>query len=243
LFVDPDRIGFVGQSLGSLIGAVSVANSLDIDAAVLNVGGADWLTVLSETETVALRCPLVDALITAGVIPGEVWDLGANPNATCVGDAWKSEPGYLQFASAARWILDPVDAINYAGALSRAEAPPLLVGEVVDDAVVPNSATATLTTALGLSPAMAAVAASAAPDPTQEAVAGGSAWIRYQNLDADAETMFPGNAFDHGSLLAPATPSPTMGAPSGQLGTVRMRVDAISFLVSHMIANNEGGTP
>jgi hypothetical protein len=90
---------------------------------------------------------------------------------------------------------------------------------------------------------MAAVAASATPDPTPEAVAPGSAWIRYQNLDADAGTMFPGNAFDHGSLLSPATPSATMGPASGQLGTVRMRLDAISFLVAHMIANNEGGTP
>jgi hypothetical protein len=243
LFVDPGRIAFLGQSLGSLIGAVSVANSLDIDAAVLNVGGADWLTVLSETQTVALRCPLVDALITAGVIPGELWNLGANPDATCVGEAWKSEPGYLQFASAARWILDPVDAVNYAGALGGADAPPLLVGEVVGDTVVPNVATETLATALGLSPSMAAVAASATPEPTPAAVAPGSAWIRYENLDADAGTMFPGNAFDHGSLLSPATPSSTMGPASGQLGTVRMRLDAISFLVAHMIANNEGGTP
>jgi dienelactone hydrolase len=238
LLVDPARIGFVGQSLGSLIGAVSVAVSSDISAAVLNVGGADWLQVLSETQTLAIRCPLVDALIASGVIAGEPWNLGQNPAATCVDDDWKADPGYLQFASAARWILDPVDAVNYARALTLAGAPPLLVSEVVNDPVVPNSATATLTAALALQPTVAAIATDPNPDPTAAALAEGSVWIRYQNLDADPGTMFPGNAFGHGSLLSPATPSATMVAPSGELGTIRVRVDALSFLATHL-----GGTP
>jgi dienelactone hydrolase len=238
LLVDPARIGFIGQSLGALIGAVSVANSTDISAAVLNVGGADWLQVLTETDTLAVRCPLVDALIAGGVIPGEPWNLGANQNATCVGDTWKAEPGYQQFASAARWILDPVDAINYASALTLPGAPSVLVGEVVGDSVVPNSATLTFATALGLEPSAAVIAASAELQPTPAALAAGSAWIRYQNLDADPASMFPGNAYSHGSLLAPAQPSATMAAPSGELGTLRMRVDGLAFLASHL-----GGTP
>lgn len=238
LLVDPARIGFVGQSLGALIGAVSVANSPEISAGVLNVGGADWLQVLSETDTLAVRCPLVDALIAGGVIPGEPWSLGANPNATCVGDAWKAEPGYQQFASAARWILDPVDAINYASTLTLAGAAAVLVGEVVGDSVVPNSATLTFATALGLQPSAASIAAGATLEPTPAALAAGSAWIRYQNVDADLGSMFPGNAYSHGSLLVPAQPSATMVAPSGELGTLRMRVDALAFLVSHL-----GGTP
>jgi dienelactone hydrolase len=235
LFVDPARIGFIGHSLGSLIGAVSVANSADVSAAVLNVGGADWLQVLSETETLGIRCPLIDALIAAGVIPGQAWNLGQNPAATCVGDAWKSEPGFLQFASAARWILDPVDAVNYTRVL--ADGPPVLVGEVVGDPVVPNSATETLATALGLQPTMAAVATSATPDPTPAVLAAGSVWVRYVNLDGDAATMFPGNGFSHGSLLSPAAPSPTMAAPSGELGTLRIRVDGLSFLMAQFGAN------
>jgi dienelactone hydrolase len=238
LVVDPERIGFVGQSLGSLIGAVSVANSTDVSAAVLNVGGADWLQVLSETETLGIRCPLVDALIAGKIIPGEAWNLGQNPNATCVGDAWKAEPGFLQFVSAARWLLDPVDAANYTRGLALAGTPSILVSEVVGDPVVPNSATATLATGLGLEPSVGAVAASATPDPTPAALAPGSVWIRYQNLDADAATMFPGNAYGHGSLLAPATPSAAMGEASGQLGTIRLRVDSLSFLLSHL-----GGAP
>jgi dienelactone hydrolase len=231
LFVDPARIGFIGHSLGSLIGAVSVANSTEVSAAVLNVGGADWLQVLSETQTLGIRCPLIDALIAAGVIPGQPWNLGQNPAATCVGDTWRSEPGYLQFASAARWILDPVDAVNYTRALTA--RPPVLIGEVVGDPVVPNSATETLATGLGLLPTDAAVAASATPDPTPEVLAAGSVWIRYLNLDANAAMMFPGNGFGHGSLLSPATPTATMAAPSGELGTIRIRVDGLSFLMAH----------
>jgi dienelactone hydrolase len=238
LQVDPARIGFVGQSLGALIGAVSVAVASDVSAGVLNVGGADWLQVLTETQTLGIRCPLVDALIAGGVIEGEPWNLGANEAATCTGDTWKSDPGFVNFASAARWILDPIDAVNFARAYTAPGAPPVLVGEVVGDRVVPNAATATFAEALGLTPAEGALAASASPDPTPAALEAGSAWIRYANLDANPAMMFPGNAYAHGSLLQPAAPSSSMGEASGQLGTVRMRVDAVAFLVSHL-----GGTP
>jgi hypothetical protein len=66
----------------------------------------------------------------------------------------------------------------------------------------------------------------------------GPAWIRYANLDADPSSMFPGNAYAHGSLLAPATPTATMVAPAGELGTLRMQTDSIGFLVTHL-----GGMP
>lgn len=238
LQVDPARIGFVGQSLGALIGGVSVAVTSEVSAGVLNVGGADWLNVLSETQTLGIRCPLVDALIAGGVIEGDAWNLGMNPDATCVGEAWKTDPGFLDFASAARWILDSVDPVNFVDAYAGAGAPAVLVSEVVGDPVVPNSATATFAEGIGLTPEEGAVAASQTPDPTPAAIEPGSVWIRYENLPADAATMFPGNGYGHGSLLQPAAPSPTMTEPSGQLGTIRMRVDAVAFLSSHL-----GGTP
>ena len=50
--------------------------------------------------------------------------------------------------------------------------------------------------------------------------------------------MFPGNAYAHGSLLRPAEPSATMAAQSGQLGTLRMQVDTVGYLSSHL-----GATP
>lgn len=238
LQVDPARIGYVGQSLGALIGGVSVAVTTDVAAGVLNVAAADWLTVLTETETLAIRCPLVDALIASGVIEGEPWNLGENPEATCVGDEWKSAPAFQDFVSTARWILDPVDAVNFTGAYLAPEGPSVLVSEVVGDAVVPNAATATFAEALGLVPSAGAVATSASPEPTPAALEPGPAWIRYENRAGDPAAMFPGNAYGHGSLLQPAEPGPMMTEASGQLGTIQMRVDVVTFLASHL-----GGAP
>jgi hypothetical protein len=238
LQVDPARIGYVGQSLGALIGGMSIARSPDVSAGVLNAGGADWMQIVTDTDTPGIRCPLVDALIAGGALTGEPWNLGANPNALCLGESWKTEPGYLEFVSAARWLLDPADAVNHVGVLAQAGAPPVLVAEVVGDPVIPNSATDILGGALGLTPVAAQPAGAPPLEPTPAAVAPGSAWLRYENLDADPATMFPGNAYAHGSLLAPATPSSSMLEVSGQLGTARMQTDTVSFLVSHL-----GGLP
>ncbi len=239
LQVDPERLAYLGQSLGALIGGVSVAMSRGFQTAVLNVGAADWMQILTDTETDAIRCPLVDALIGSGVLEGEPWGGGANADATCLGEAWKTEPGFLEFAAAARWILDPVDAVNYAGQYADgAGGPTLLLAEVVGDPVVPNSATLTFGNLLGLEPAPAAIAASATPEPTPAVLGPGSRWIRYQGIDADAASLFPGNAYAHGSLLAPAAASATMGAQSGQLGTIRMQVDTLTYLLGQL-----GGAP
>lgn len=237
LQVDPARIGFVGQSLGSLIGGVSSAHIPELGAAVLNVGGADWMQILTDTQTDAIRCPLVDGLIDSGVLAGETWDSGTNPDALCLTEDWKTDPGFVSFATAARWLLDPADGVNHIGAQPEGMRPPVLVGEVDGDIVIPNSATQTLTTALGLSSSDADVAPSATLEPTLAVLAAGSVWLRYENLDADPASSFPGNAYAHGSLLQPAEPSATMAAPSGQLGTLRMQVDAIGYLASHL-----GGT-
>jgi hypothetical protein len=114
----------------------------------------------------------------------------------------------------------------------------VLVAEVVGDLVVPNSATDILGGALGLTPVAAQLAGAPPLEPTPAAVMPGSSWIRYANLDADPATRFPGNAYAHGSLLSPATPSSSMLEVSGQLGTARMQTDTVSFLLSHL-----GGTP
>ena len=238
LQVDPARIGFVGQSLGALIGGVSVAHIPELGAAVLNVGGADWLQFLTDSQTPAIRCPLVNALIASGVLAGEPWDGPTDSDALCLTAGWKTDPDFVAFESAARWLLDPADAINHVGALPEAARPPLLVAEVDGDLVVPNSSTATLTAALGLSPNDAAIAASATLEPTAAVLSPGSAWVRYLSLDADPASMFPGNAYAHGSLLRPAEPSATMAAQSGQLGTLRMQVDTVGYLSSHL-----GATP
>ncbi|HEU4576897.1 MAG TPA: hypothetical protein VFS67_01485 [Polyangiaceae bacterium] len=237
LRVDAQRIGYLGQSLGSLLGGVTVAQSSSISAAELNVGAADWVQVLVDSGTPAIRCPLVDGLISAGVLGGQSWNGGTNPNATCLGDDWKTDPGFLQFAAAARWILDPIDPVNYADRYADRR---VLLAEVVGDAVIPNSATLTFGTALGLLPEQAERATPDTVAPSTAVLGAGSHWVRYEGIGADPASQFPGNAYAHGSLLDPADPGPGMVAGSGELGTLRMQLDALGFFASHLLA---GGVP
>lgn len=231
LHVDPARLGYLGHSLGALIGGVSTALSTGLSAAALHAGGADWLQVVVESDTDAVRCSLVDALINAGVVQGELWNGGTNPRATCLGDEWRSQPGFVEFAAAARWLLDPIDPLNYA---APAGAPPVLLAEIEGDAVVANSATQTFGVALGLVPEPAELATPASSAPSGAAVAPGSRWLRYVGRAADPASGFPGNAYDHGSLLAPAAPAAGMGTGSGELGTLRLRLDTLGFLSTHL---------
>jgi hypothetical protein len=50
-------------------------------------------------------------------------------------------------------------------------------------------------------------------------------WLRYVTMPPDAATMFPGNTFEHPSLLRPAA------GTGGVLGTARLQTDAIGFLL------------
>jgi len=232
LRVDAQRLGFLGQSLGALVGGVTAAMSSSIRAAVLNAGAADWVQILVDSGTAAIHCPLVDGLIAAGVLAGEPWNGGANLNATCLGEAWKTERGFLEFAAAARWIWDPVDPVNYAGRYR--DGPDVLLAEMVGDTVVPNSATSTWGTALGLEPELGARSTPDSLLPSPAVLAPGSHWVRYQGSDADPASLFPGNAYSHSSLLAPATPSASMAPGSGQLGTLRLQLDTVGFFTAHL---------
>jgi hypothetical protein len=229
--IDPARIGYIGHALGALLGGVAVATSERLSGAVLNEAAGDWVGVLSDTATDAIRCPLVDSLIAGGVLEGTPWDGGAASDATCLGQDWKRDPRFLEFAAAARWLLDPVDPLNYAARLAAA-APPVLLGEIEGDPVIPNTASEALASLIGLDPEPASVATAPPIAPTPGALAEGNVRIRYSGVPADADSGFPGNAYGPGSLLAPAPPAPDMADPAGQLGTAQLRVDAITFLGS-----------
>ncbi len=226
LKVDGDRIGYMGQSLGSIIGANVVAMSSRIQAAVLNVGGVGLLDIVENTASAGIRCPLVDALINAGVIDGVPLTPPPTPSdATCLTDSWKAQPSYRQFASIARWVLDPADGANY---VARLASRSVLVQEVIDDAVVPNIATANLAKLDGLTAAAADVATAPVKpltmitsNPTQPK------WVQYSTLPAGSG--FPGNTYEHGSLLAPAG----TGA-DGALATAQLQADAITYLVNNL---------
>ncbi|MEY2933499.1 MAG: hypothetical protein RL033_4248, partial [Pseudomonadota bacterium] len=110
----------------------------------------------------------------------------------------------------------------------------VFVAEIEGDTVVANVATAKLGAALGLEPELAAAATPASSTPSAPAVAGGSRWLLYAGSTADAASGFPGNAYDHGSLLAPATPAAGMVSGSGELGTLRLRLDTLGFFSTHL---------
>lgn len=230
--IDPARIGYLGHALGALLGGVAVPTSEQLSGAVLNEAAGDWVGVLSDTATDAIRCPLVDSLIAGGVLDGTPWNGGAASDATCLGQDWKQDPRFREFAGAARWLLDPVDPLNYAARFASADAPPVLLGEIDGDPVIPNSATRELVRLIGLDAESASVAAAPPITPTPAALAEGNVWLRYAGVPADAESGFPGNAYGPGSLLAPAPPDADMVDPAGQLGTAQLRVDAITFLGS-----------
>jgi hypothetical protein len=195
-----------------------------IKAAVLNVAGVGWLDLLENTKTLAFSCPLVDALIDAGVLTGDKSNLTATPpTGLCTTNAWKAQPGYAQFGAIARWALDPGDGANYTKMLAARK---FLLQEVVDDHVVPNISSDEMGGLTGLAPMTA--------DPftgTQPASAAittmptSTKWVRYPTLAPDAGTGFPGNNYAHGSLLAPASAD-----VAGALGTGRMQTDAFTFL-------------
>jgi len=218
--VDAAHIVYAGQSLGGIIGTTASATSPPVVSAVLDVPAVGLVDVLEHTDTLQIRCALVDALIDAGILVG-----GKSSTATplCADEAWQAQPGYQQFSGVARWVLDPADGANYMAKLLTKK---FLIQEVVGDQVVPNYATDIEGALAGLTPQNADPAASATPaasaaittNPTMDK------WVRYPTLPMNG--AFPGNTFAHASLLRPAD-----STQAGTLGTVRLQTDAITFLV------------
>ena len=222
--VDPTKILYAGQSWGGIHGGMIAATTPDIKASVLNVAGVAWLDLLENTKTLAFSCPLVDALIDAGVLTGDKSNLAATPpTGLCTTNAWKSQPGYAQFGSIARWALDPGDGANYTKMLAARK---FLLQEVVDDHVVPNISTDEMGGLTGLMPMIADPYIGSGPASAAiTTMPTATKWVRYPTLPANAATSFPGNTYAHGSLLAPATAD-----TAGALGTGRMQLDAFTFL-------------
>jgi hypothetical protein len=257
LQVDAAHLSYLGQSLGGIFGSMLVAAMPDIKGAVLNVAGVGWVDIIENTKTLAFTCPLVDSLIAAGILVGDKF--ATNPaTALCLGDTWKAQPGWRQFAVIGRWALDPTDPANFTRKLAGRR---FLLQEVVGDQVVPNVATDNEGALTGL---MAAAATCAPPPPVPPSAALLSMpmtnkFLKYMDLtpgtcDATGTAQaFPGNAFEHGSLLRPAAGRCTtntmqrcsvdaqcttagdtcnqLTVQAGQLGTQRLQTDAITYLV------------
>jgi len=219
--VNADKIEFTGMSLGGIIGTMSAGLSPDINSAVINVGGVGWVDILENTQTLSIRCSLVNGLIDAGILQGEKWTGGTT--GLCTTDEWKQQPGYQTFAAIGRWVLDPADGANFTRFLVTKK---LLIQEVVGDTVVPNIATERLAALTGLLPnAKQADSFNPAQPAPSAAIADmpmASKFVRYMSDGSDV--------FVHSSLLRPA---PTEDAQKGINGTLRLQVDAATFLFAN----------
>lgn len=171
---DPDRISFLGQSLGAIAGVADVAANPRLRAAALNVGGSTVVDVF--TNSPAFAGALGALLAPLGIEQGT--------------------PAYLRFLQVAKWILDPADPENFAAHLSARTLPSPLSGNTAPppravlgqlalcDGTVPNAFSLNLYGLAGLGPS----AAQPGKGTVTTFVANGSSC--------------PANAVDHGFLGA-----------------------------------------
>ncbi|MEZ4361043.1 MAG: hypothetical protein R3B48_12740 [Kofleriaceae bacterium] len=215
--VDPAKVGYMGISLGGIIGSVIVASDPTIKGAVLNVPGAGLVDILENTNTLAIRCSTVDGLIGAGIIMGEKWNGRSDDMATgtCTTSTWKTDPGYLAFANTARWVLDSADGANYGAKLAVRR---ILIQEVVDDQVVPNIGTDQLAAVSGFTVPAAGDTTGAPTAPSAAIVTNPttSKWLRYTTVTTPVDY-----SFEHGTLLGRGSPA----------AVGRIQLDAITYLV------------
>ncbi|MBX7100290.1 MAG: Ig-like domain-containing protein [Myxococcaceae bacterium] len=143
LALDGDKLDYVGVSLGSIIGGAFGGIDPHLRKMLLNVGGADLVDLIRESNT--FGGTLKKGLAAKGINEGT--------------------PQYEQFVNAARWALDEVDPTNLApyarlkplswkdpatGQTAVAPVKKLRLQMANGDFVVPNSSTEHLVTATGI---------------------------------------------------------------------------------------------
>ncbi|HSO34291.1 MAG TPA: hypothetical protein VLT33_17265, partial [Labilithrix sp.] len=90
---DTTKLGYVGQSLGGILGTLFNSVSPDTTNVVLNVPGGGLVSlILNAPSFAAAKAALLDGLAAQGLLPGT--------------------PAFDQFLGFAQWILDPADPAN-----------------------------------------------------------------------------------------------------------------------------------
>jgi pimeloyl-ACP methyl ester carboxylesterase len=138
--VDASKISFVGQSLGSIVGTVFLANDPTVNVGVLSVPGGGIARLLDASPSFGPR--IHAGLAAAGLVQGT--------------------PSYDAYFAATQTVIESGDPINFAAGTAGKR---ILVheviggGDVLPDQVIPNtvagaplSGTEPLIAALGLSP-------------------------------------------------------------------------------------------
>lgn len=180
--LDVSRFQYIGHSFGSVQGPTIMALAPEIKQAVWNVGGAGLMQLLRDSGTFGL---LVNSLKPAGTPDGA---LG-------------------RFFAATQAIVDPGDPVNYAR-FATLEALPgvagweprdVLLQEVIDDSIVPNSTSELLARAAGLENVDEIVTVSGLPEakgPVHGNVPGGATGAMSQ-----FDVIEGGKVATHGELI------------------------------------------
>ncbi|MGH8496503.1 MAG: hypothetical protein ACREVN_10260 [Gammaproteobacteria bacterium] len=124
--LDGDRIHFVGQSLGAIVGTTFLGVNADARTATLANGGGTISVLVRESQTFGPR--ISAGLQAAGLVPDTTL--------------------FNQFFRDAQTVIDSGDPINFA--VSAAAMHPIHMIEVLGDTVVPNSATERLAAEMAL---------------------------------------------------------------------------------------------
>jgi hypothetical protein len=159
--VDASQIHFSSLSLGGMVGTVANATSIGTNSAYLNAPGGGVANLLRESATFSGSINAGLEAANAALVPGTTL--------------------YEQFFRDAQTAVDAGDPVNYIAAAIAAR--PVLVTQVLNDQVVPNSATQRLIAA-------APFVKTATPGFNFVA-AGTGTWVHF-------------TSGSHGSLLSPA---------------------------------------
>lgn len=137
--IDPERIHYLGGSLGGIMGTMFLAVESKVLVGMLSVPGGGLPNILASREIRQLIEPLMGIFI--GITP----------------DSPYFAPFLHRFQHTAQWALDPADPINYAPYVIAPDrrlpgAPPkrVLMHEGIIDPIVPNRTTEDLALAMQL---------------------------------------------------------------------------------------------
>jgi pimeloyl-ACP methyl ester carboxylesterase len=117
--LDPDRIHYVGISLGSIISGVFLGLDTDIKTATLSSPAGPWTSILTDPQAIDFGQPIRNALSAQGLPPGTI--------------------GFDNFVRDLQTVIDPVDPVNYTTLATNSH--PLHVIEILGDTAVPNRPT------------------------------------------------------------------------------------------------------
>lgn len=180
--LDVSRLLYIGHSFGSVQGPTALALAPEIKQAVWNVGGDGLMTLLRDSGTFSL---LVNALKPEGTSDGAL----------------------ARFFAVTQAIVDPGDPLNYAR-FGTQEALPgvtgwsardVLLQEVIDDGIVPNSTSEALARAAGLAlvdPIRPVSGLASTPAPVKGNLASGAtgAMSQFDRIEGDKIAV-------HGDLI------------------------------------------